>query len=98
MKSFKEYITEGNFLEAIEIGYPTSLAGAKKLLKLDGTFIGTEDYMGLASFWNHDNEHGLRQANPLLRKRIHNEFLKNKLKVDGSSPKHVEILKKFNAY
>ena len=63
-----------------------------KLLKLDDTFIGTPNYMGLDYFWHSEYKHYLRDASPVQRVRVHKKLLKAGLKVDGCSKKHEQII------
>lgn len=62
------------------------------LLKLDETFIGTPNYMGLGYFWGWSFRHYLRDASIIQRVSIHERFLKAGLSVDGESERHWEII------
>ena len=70
------------------------------LLKLDKSFVGSKDYLGLAYFWAHEFKHYLRDATLSQRKRIHNAWLDNGLSFEaGVDPsidtsKHWEIISK----
>ena len=63
-----------------------------KLIKLDDTFIGTPNYMGIDYFWHSEYKHYLRDASPLKRVRVHHKLLKAGLKVDGCSKQHEQII------
>ena len=54
--------------------------------------IGTEDYIGLASFWNVEYKHTMRPLHRNARKRIHDALLSNGLSLDGKSEKHEAII------
>jgi hypothetical protein len=73
-----------------------SFEASKKLSELDETFIGTDNYMGIAYFWAYEYRHYLRDIQPWLRRKIHKAFLKNNLKVDDVSDKHQEALNKYH--
>jgi hypothetical protein len=49
----------------------------EQLNKLDKSFIGTNDYMGLAYFWDHEVKWWLRDATSYQRVKIHKLFIKN---------------------
>ena len=65
-----------------------------KVLKLDKTFIGTPNYMGVNYFWHHEYRHYLRDASECKRVRVHHKLLKAGLKVDGCSDLHEAIITK----
>ena len=54
--------------------------------------IGTEDYKGMAMFWNPEYKHTMRPLHRNARKRIHDAMLSNGLTLDGKSEKHLEII------
>lgn len=64
------------------------------LLELDQQLTGTEDYMGMAYFWNYEYRHYLRDATHSQRRRIHKLLLAEGLEVDGESKRHLEIILK----
>jgi len=64
-----------------------------KLAELDESFIGTQDYMGLAYFWSMEFRHDLRPATCNQRKMVHNKFIKAGLPLDGATLDHLEIVK-----
>lgn len=64
---------------------------------LDFALIGTPDYIGVAYFWSSAYKHTLREATPRERKTVHDAFLANGLPVDGESPEHWAIVKKYTA-
>jgi hypothetical protein len=65
-----------------------------KVLKLDRTFIGGPNYMGVDYFWHYEYRHCLRDASPVQRVRVHKKLLKAGLKVDGCSDLHEQIITK----
>jgi hypothetical protein len=48
-----------------------------QLNKLDKSFVGTNDYMGLAYFWDHEVKWWLREATAYQRVKVHKLFIKN---------------------
>jgi hypothetical protein len=64
-----------------------------KVLKLDKTFIGGPNYMGVNYFWHHEYRYYLRDASESKRVRVHHKLLKAGLKVDGCSDLHEQIIK-----
>lgn len=78
--------------EAIEIVYPRHLYGSGKLLELDESFLGTDNYLGLAYFWNHEYRHYLRDASPLQRVQVHNCFCDFGLELAGESDLHLQLI------
>ena len=90
----------------IQVNFPNSKkTNWYKLNKLDKSFIGTSEYMGFASFWDHDIKHDMREASAKQKKYIHDSFILNKipLKTDKISKcKYfetndlaIEIIKKY---
>ena len=77
--------------ESLTIALPEG-GGFGKLLRLDKSFIGSSDYMGLAYFWNTAYKHSLRGATPIQRKRVHDMLLKANLDLNGESPQHEQII------
>lgn len=67
----------------------------KQLNKLDETFIGTPNYLGIAYFWDLEYKHYLRDVTIQTRVKIHNELLKFDLNVGEVSPLHKEIITKY---
>lgn len=65
------------------------------IIKLDKSFVGTDDYMGIAWFWNHEYSDYLRPENCTVRKRVdvHDAFVKAGLDLKEESPKHRKIIK-----
>ena len=47
--------------------------------KLDQSFVGTKNYMGLAYFWDHEIKHWLRDATPYQRVKAHKLFMANNI-------------------
>ena len=65
------------------------------LLQSDQNLIGTENYIGLAYYWSHEYRNYLRDASPYVRRKVHNEFIKQQLDLAGSSDKHLSIIRKY---
>ena len=40
--------------------------------RLDESYIGTKDYMGVAYFWGHEYKHTMRDLSYAKRRKIHN--------------------------
>ena len=65
-----------------------------KLDKLDRSFVGTPDYMGLAYFWGCNGvKHYLREATIYQRKQIHKKWLEQGLPLGGESEAHYKTIK-----
>ena len=62
------------------------------LHELDKNYIGTDNYLGLAYFWNYEYRHYLRDTTNSRRKKVHDLFLRECLDVSGSSGRHLEII------
>ena len=43
-----------------------------EVYKVDKTFVGTKDYMGVAYFWGHEYKHTMRDLSHAKRRKIHN--------------------------
>jgi hypothetical protein len=43
-----------------------------EVYKVDKTFVGTKDYMGVAYFWGHEYKHTMRNLSFAKRRKIHN--------------------------
>lgn len=71
-----------------------SIKGLTKLINLDKSFINTPDYLGLAYFWNYEYRHYLRDVNEQTRRKVHQSFIKNNLKINGESSDHLKIIRK----
>ncbi len=68
-----------------------SAKASDALIKLDATFVGTPDYMGLTYFWHYNYRHFLRDNRKYWLK-IHTALLKAGLTVNGYSRKHDAII------
>lgn len=53
-----------------------SWKATQDLYALDRTYVGTEDYLGLAYYWDHEVKHWMRDASTAKRKKIHELLLK----------------------
>lgn len=63
------------------------------IYELDRKYIGTNNYLGLAYFWNYEYRHYLRDTSNSRRKKVHDLFLRECLDVAGSSDRHLEIIR-----
>lgn len=61
----------------------------------DQKFIGTENYVGLAYYWNYEYRHYLRDASPYVKRKVHSQFLKHNLDLVGVSDEHLQIIRKY---
>jgi len=76
--------------------FPQSKRGVKKLLNLDRSFLGSsDDYMGIAYFWNYEYRHWLRDVSNYRRRLVHAAFIRERLDLAGESNKHLEIIKRY---
>tara|TARA_R100001129_G_scaffold92562_1_gene63137 strand:- start:946 stop:1236 length:291 start_codon:yes stop_codon:yes gene_type:complete len=53
-----------------------SPTATQALYALDKTYVGTEDYLGLAFYWDHEVKYWMRDASTAKRKKIHELLLK----------------------
>jgi len=53
-----------------------SWKATQDLYALDRTYVGTEHYLGLAYYWDHEVKHWMRDASIAKRKKIHELLLK----------------------
>ena len=65
------------------------------LLALDKTFVGTRDYMGLASFWASAYKFTMRECSVANCKRVHHMLLLHDLVVYEESDAHLAIIEKY---
>jgi hypothetical protein len=65
-----------------------------KIIELDKTLVGTEDYMGFAYFWAYEYRHYMRSQRPHTLRKIHSTFLANKMELNGVSERHFDIIKR----
>lgn len=63
------------------------------IFKLDKTFVGTGNYLGLAYFWAHEYRHYLRDCTMAKRRTVHKKWLQAGLNLEGISDKHLSIIK-----
>ena len=47
------------------------------LYELDAGYVGSQDYLGLASFWDYELRHYMRDASIAKRKKIHQMLLES---------------------
>jgi len=71
-----------------------SIEATTKLLDLDKSFIGTNDYMGFSYFWSYEYRHYLRDVSDAKRRKVHKKFIDNNLAVNGESSEHLQIIRK----
>jgi hypothetical protein len=73
-----------------------SHAAYKAVMSLDKKYEGTDDYMGLSWFWNHEYADKLRPENCSVKKRVavHDAFVAAGLDLNGQSKAHDQIIKK----
>ena len=69
-----------------------SYEATQAIYKLDDSFVGTENYLGVASFWNHEYRYPMRDATVATCKAVHAKMLKAGLEVDDCTPAHDEII------
>ena len=69
-----------------------SFVAHNALTTLDESYVGTDNYMGIAWFWHVDYKHYLREQSYTKLMVIHRWFLKAGLPVNGESNKHLEII------
>lgn len=65
----------------------------KMIHELDKSWIGSDNYIGLAYFWNYEYRHFLRDTTTSKRRRIHNKLLQTGLDVSGASDDHLSIIR-----
>ena len=62
------------------------------LLQLDKSFIGTDNYLGLAYFWNHAYRWPMREVSYAERRRVHKAFIKAGLLPSALSDEHEKLI------
>jgi len=62
------------------------------IFKLDKTFVGTGNYLGLAYFWAHEYRHYLRDCTMAKRRKVHKKWLQAGLDLTGISDQHLSII------
>ena len=63
-----------------------------EFFKQDMKDVGTENYKGYGYFWNMKYKYDLRDTTPNIRRKIHRKFLNAGLALNGTTPKHDEII------
>jgi hypothetical protein len=53
-----------------------SPTATQDLYALDRTYVGTENYLGLSYYWDHEVKHWMRDTSIAKRKKIHELLLK----------------------
>ena len=80
-------------VSAYKINLETATHEATQAIyKLDKTFVGTENYLGVASFWNYEYRYPMRSASVATCKAVHAKMLAAGLEVDDCTPAHDEII------
>ena len=64
------------------------------IMELDCNYVGSDNYLGIAYFWNYEYRHYLRDTTNAKRKKVHSLFLKEGLELSGNSDRHFQIIKK----
>jgi hypothetical protein len=85
--------TAARALQVLDLSKLTS-AAKDGLYALDERYVGTDNYMGVAYFWNTEYKWELRDAAPKKRREVHEAFRKARLKLDDESPAHAAIVEK----
>ena len=62
---------------------------------MDFSYIGTEDYMGLAPFWAWEYKYPVRDFDAALRVQVHDALIDAGLSLDGASDGHEKIIGPF---
>ena len=91
-------VFSSNYGLQLTLGHKENDRGSFGLVfDLDCTLIGTENYMGMAYFWDHDVKHTMRDVTPKVRKVIHDTALRENLFVVDSEfgGKYVPTCEKF---
>ena len=71
-----------------------TMKATHELLELDKTFIGTDDYMGMAYFWSYEYRHYMRPLSYAAARRVHKKLIAAGLDVSADSPAHEAIIVK----
>ncbi len=71
----------------------TTFEAFDKIFKLDKTFVGSENYLGLAYFWAMEYKHYLRDCTMAKRRKIHKKWMQAGLDLTSTSDKHLSIIK-----
>ena len=64
------------------------------ILKIDASFVGTENYMGIAYFWGQEFKHTLREQTPAVLRRVHAKLLAAGIDIGGDGPEYAAIVNK----
>ncbi len=67
----------------------------KAIKKIDESFIGSDNYMGVAWFHNYEYRHDMRGLSIAKRKKIHDAMVKAGLDLSGIGQKHNTIMAQF---
>ena len=67
-----------------------SFQAFQALNDLDKSFVGTENYRGLAYFWSHEFKHWLRECTVAERQRVHAEWLERGLDFEAGMDDSVD--------
>ena len=64
----------------------------KAIWELDRQFVGTKNYLGVASFWCGEYKWVLREVSASVLIKVHHKMLKAGLALNEASPAHAEIV------
>ena len=64
------------------------------LIKLDMTFVGTPNYLGMTYFWAYEYRHYMRHASIAQRVKVHKKWLEAGLDFLETSQAHWDIIGK----
>ena len=64
------------------------------LIKLDETFVGTPNYLGMTYFWAYEYRHYMRDASIAQRVKVHKKWLQAGLDFLKTSQAHWDIIGK----
>jgi len=62
------------------------------LIKLDMTFVGTPNYLGMTYFWAYEYRHYMRDASIAQRVKVHKKWLEAGLDFLETSKAHWDII------
>ena len=71
----------------------TEAASFAEIHAADDKAIGTDQYAGIAYFWNYDYRHDLRDATPARRREVHAKLMAAGLSLYGFSDEHTAIIR-----
>lgn len=66
------------------------------LRKLDESFIGTDNYMGIGWFWAYEYRHYMRDATYASRRLVYKKLREAGLETNGESAQHLAIIQRYH--